>query len=38
MIACGKQEGKAYKSFVGGELAAEGEFSVALVDKPKIEN
>mgnify|MGYP002863239727 CR=1 FL=1 len=33
-----KLKGKAYKSFVGGELAAEGEFSVALVDKPKIEN
>jgi len=26
-------KGKAYKGYVGGELAAEGEFSVAIVDK-----
>ena len=28
-----KLKGKAYKSYVGGELAAEGEFSVVLVDR-----
>lgn len=28
-----KLRGKAYKSYVGGELAAEGEFSVVLVDR-----
>lgn len=28
-----RMKGKAYKSYIGGELAAEGEFSVAMVDK-----
>ncbi len=28
-----KMKGRAYKSYIGGELAAEGEFSVAIVDK-----
>ncbi|MDD5360504.1 MAG: bifunctional UDP-3-O-[3-hydroxymyristoyl] N-acetylglucosamine deacetylase/3-hydroxyacyl-ACP dehydratase [Ignavibacteria bacterium] len=29
-----KMKGKAYKSYVGGELAAEGEFSIVVVDRP----
>jgi 3-hydroxymyristoyl/3-hydroxydecanoyl-(acyl carrier protein) dehydratase len=28
-----KMKGKAYKGYIGGELAAEGEYSVAIVDR-----
>jgi len=30
-----KMRGKAFKSYVGGELAAEGEFSIVIVDRPE---